>query len=149
MLKIWGKMRKVELSPTRDCDAGYGPAQMSIFWSIPYFQSNSNILIDSHFCNKISTFDGSPLFLSNFNILVNSHICTQISTFWLIIAFSLKFQHFNQSGSPFHSNFNILIEVTFCTQISTFWSISNVVPFWSIPKCPIKFQHFDQFPLLQ
>ena len=25
MIKIWGKMRKVELLPTRDCEAGYGP----------------------------------------------------------------------------------------------------------------------------
>ena len=22
---MWGKMRKVELLPTRDCEAGYGP----------------------------------------------------------------------------------------------------------------------------
>ena len=26
MIKIWGKMRKVKLLPTRDCEAGYGPA---------------------------------------------------------------------------------------------------------------------------
>ena len=25
MIKIWGKIRKVELLPTRDCEAGYSP----------------------------------------------------------------------------------------------------------------------------
>ena len=43
MIAIWGKMRKVELLPTQDCEAGYGPALRPLLWwenkyhSSPYF----------------------------------------------------------------------------------------------------------------
>ena len=30
MIEIWGKMRKVELLPTRDCEAGYGPVAYGV-----------------------------------------------------------------------------------------------------------------------
>ena len=62
-------------------------------------QSNSNILIDSHFGNKISTFDRYQIF-------------THISTFWSIWHFALKFQHFDQFPP-------------YCNQTSTFWLIPN------------------------
>ena len=78
------------------------------------FQLNSNILINSHFGNKISTFDQSPPF-------------TQISTFWLIIVslksnwhFALKFQHFDRF-LMLSSNFNILINSLFFNQIPIIW----------------------------
>ena len=32
MIKIWGKIRKVELLPARDCEAGYGPGYLRAFW---------------------------------------------------------------------------------------------------------------------
>ena len=47
--KFEKKMRKVELSPTRDCDAGYGPC------------SNVNILINSLLSIKFQHFDWFPL----------------------------------------------------------------------------------------
>ena len=122
--------------------------QISIFWSIRYFQSSLNILIDFHFCSKISTFDQSPLSRSNFNILIDSHICTQISTFWLIIAFSLKFQHFN---SPLSLKFDILINLDpLFNQISTFWSTwhlhSNFNILINSHLIELKRQLLDWFP---
>ena len=41
MIKIWGKMRKVELFPTRDCEAGYSPgyyATQSTTYVVEKFQ---------------------------------------------------------------------------------------------------------------
>ena len=98
--------------------------------------SNSNNLIDFHFCNRISTFDQSPPFLlkfqhfdrfdilhSNFNILINSHLI------------ALKRQLFDWFPT-FHSKYNILNDLVINTQISTFWLIPNFV---------LKFQYSDRF----
>ena len=135
--------------------------QISTFWAIPnvvlksqysdqflIFQSNSNNLIDFHFCNRISTFDRSALFRSNFNILINSHLI------------ALKCQLFDWFPT-FHSNYNILNDLVIITQISIFWLIPKFVLnfnilinslffnqiqiFGSIPTLVIKYQHFDWF----
>ena len=81
--------------------------QISTFWLITnfvlnfniliyslFFQSNSNILIDSHLAIKCQHL---TLCRSNFNILIDATLL--------------------------YSNFNILIDFDIFTQISTFWSI--------------------------
>ena len=140
------------------------------------FQSNSNNLIDFHFCNRISTFDQSTPFLlkfqhfdrfdilhSNFNIVINSHLI------------ALKRQLFDWFPT-FHSKYNILNDLVISTQIWSFWLIPNFVlnfnilinslffnqipTFWLIHTLAIKcqhlinikfsliFQHFDRFDIL-
>ena len=91
------------------------------------FQSNSNNLIDFHFCNRISTFGQSPLFRSNFNILIDFTFCTQISIVWLI-------------PTLLHSNVNFLIDSPLFTQNTSLWTI------WLLA---LKFQHFDFCPQFQ
>ena len=87
------------------------------------FQSNSNNLIDFHFCNRISTFDQTPLFRSNFNIFIDLTFCTQISTLWSI-------------STLLHTNVNFLIDSPLFTHNTSFWTI------WWLA---LKFQHFDRF----
>ena len=42
--KFGGKMRKVELLPTRDCEAGYGPDLICIVFSLLAFATSNNML---------------------------------------------------------------------------------------------------------
>ena len=126
--------------------------------------SNFNILIDSQFCSQFQYPDLFLIFQSNSNILINSHLaikcqhlinlpffaqistfwlmppcCTQISIFWLILTFFTQISTFWSIPTLLHLNVNFLTDSPLFTQISTFWSN------W---RLALKFQHFDWFPIL-
>ena len=146
--------------------------QISTFWSnwrlaltfqhfdwFPILSSNLNILIDS-LVFKFQQCGSIPSFAIKHKHLLNLFFFAQISTFSLIIAFSLKFQHFDRFLT-LSSNFNILINSLFFNQIPIIWSISTfaieyqhlielpffsqISTFWSIWHFALKFQHCDQF----
>ena len=48
----WGKMRKVELLPTQDCETGYTPVQMPIVYPVC-----KEVALFLSLCNVVSTGD--------------------------------------------------------------------------------------------